>query len=85
MQANNREIVVQELEAYQSLVQHPGWELLAKRIRATAEESLRQMKGAQSQDMLLKHTYTYMAQLDMLESPAMLIRVLAQQLQTTKK
>lgn len=82
---NNRELVVEELEALQQLKSSRGWETLTSRMKAQADAQLGYMRNATSADMLLKHTYTYMALTDLIEAPNVLIRTLAQQLQNTKK
>lgn len=84
MSANNEQRTV-ELEALQSLVHHPGWEALTRRMQAQADVQLGAMRNATSSDQLLKHTYTYMAITDMIAAPGVLIKTLAQQLQATKK
>lgn len=81
----NREQIVQELEALQGLVNHPGWEVLKTRIKAQADSQLGAMRNSSTSDVLLRHTYTYMAMTDLIEAPAVLIRTLAQLLQNTKK
>lgn len=64
------------LAMLKDLLEHDGWKLLEAQVRKTAADQFTKMRNAGSQDDLLKHTYTYMAMLDLLDSPHLLIKVL---------
>lgn len=83
--ASNREQLIQEVEALQSLVRHPGWEILAAQIRASADVAMQKMRNGTTQDELLKNTYTYMALADLPTAPEVMIKHREQILQLTKK
>lgn len=76
---------VMQLEALQSLISHPGWHIIADQIKRTADSEFSKMRNAAVQDELLRHTYTYMALLDLLKVPELLMKPLVMQLQLTKK
>lgn len=85
MTNEQRNSLQEQIEALQSLLTHPGWNILCKRIRAQADQHMTNMKMATSQESLLKATYTYLALHDLPEAPETMLRVLTQQLQTTRK
>ena len=85
MMATAFEQIEQELEEFEGLVRHPGWERLAARIRAQADNQMTKMRNAASQEELLKATYTYLALHDLPEAPTLLIRTLREQLKRTPK
>lgn len=70
-----------QLEALQSLLHHPGWAIVTDQMKRNAASQMALMRNATSQDLLLKHTYTYMAVQDLLEVPSLLMKPLVQQLQ----
>lgn len=82
---NNRQLLEQEAEALQSLLHHPGWEYVMKRMRVKADTAMQGMRGAKTQDDLLKHTYTYLAVTELVNDPADHLKHVAQILQSTKK
>lgn len=82
MTKNDLEI---QLEALQSLVRHPGWQIVVQQARRNIEASLAKMRNAKDSDELLKHTYTYMAVHDLLEVPDLLMKPLILQLQVLTK
>lgn len=77
--------LLQELEALQSLSHHPGWRIVSDQLKKKTAQELSLMQSATSQEVLLKHTYTYMAFADLPNLPAVLAGVLANQLQSRKK
>lgn len=74
-----------QLEALQSLLQSPGWQILSDQIRRTAASQMDKMRNAASQESLLRHTYTFMALQDVLAVPDLLMKPLVMQLQLLKK
>ena len=78
MTKNDLEI---QLEALQSLLHHPGWQIISERMRMNAAAQMAAMCNAPDQDTLLKHAYTFMAVQDLLEVPNLLMKPLVQQLQ----
>lgn len=85
MATSNRELVIQEVEALQGLLRHPGWDILARQIKASADVAMQSMRNAPTQDELLKHTYTYIALADLPTAPEVMIKHREQILQLTKK
>ena len=76
-----RNEVAGQLEAFDSLIRHPGWVLYQERVKMQADSIMQLMERAAGPDELLKLTYTYMA-LKGLPNPATLRDVLIQQLKT---
>lgn len=70
----------QEIEDYESLVHHPGWERLVARIKGNADTQMSKMRNAPSQEELLKATYTYLALHDLPQVPEVILTALRAQL-----
>lgn len=68
-------------DAFESLMRHPGWQLLCEELRKQSEVQLSHMRGAQTSDALLRHTLTYMALTDLPKSPELFATLARQQLQ----
>ncbi len=66
----------QDIEALQELAHSRGWRFLKDRLRKAADHELTRMKAAVVQDALLKHTYTYIALTDLIDSPEALLKAL---------
>lgn len=71
-----------QVEAYQLLVDNPGWQLLKAQLQARSDEALKKMRAAESGDMVLKYTYEYLALKDLPEAPAVLLQLLKAKLET---
>lgn len=74
-----------KLEAFQSLLRHPGWVLYAEHLKALEAQSLGQMETAKNNEELAKHTYSYLLLRAVRSSPEQTAVVLARQLQATQK
>lgn len=74
-----------QLEALQSLLQHPGWHIIEARIRGDLAQALARMKESKSSDELLRHTYTYIALGEILKTPELLMKPLVMTLTVSKK
>ncbi len=73
--------VVQLVEAYDSLLRHPGWKLLENQIHKAAEEELSQMAAARNTFDLERHTSAYLTICKVLKMPEMVRTTLAAKLQ----
>ena len=71
-----------QVEAYQLLVDNPGWQLLKATIQARADEALKKMRNADSGDMVLKHTYEFLALKDLPEAPSVILQLLKSKLES---
>lgn len=69
-----------QVEAYQLLLDNPGWQLFKRHVQARASEALKNMKLATTSDMLLKHTYEFLALRDLPEAPEQLFQHLSTKL-----
>lgn len=74
-----------QLEAFQSLLQQPGWVLYAEQIKALTGHALAQMEGAKNNEELAKHTYAYLLLLKVANIPEGLSKVLGMQLAAHQK
>lgn len=77
--------ILMQFEALQSLLQHPGWHLLQDQMRKVSQAELAKMRNAPNQDALLRATYTYMAVTDMMSAPDVMMKPLHQYLQALNK
>lgn len=62
-----------EVATLRDFLKHPGWEMLSSRMKKVADASLQGMRNYKTQDDLHKHTFTYLANLDMVEAPRLLL------------
>ncbi len=62
-----------EIATLRDFLKHPGWDLLSSRMRKVADSALTGMRNYKTQDDLHKHTFTYLANLDMIEAPKLLL------------
>jgi hypothetical protein len=75
-----------QLEAFQSLLQHPGFALYNEQIKAMTALALAEMKNAKNNEELAKHTYAYLLLLNVANIPEGMAKVLGMQLAAhTKK
>ena len=70
-----------QVEAYDSLLRHPGWKLLQEEFRKRANASLVGMENAKDDSELVKHTHMYLNTCKLLKMPEMLRDTLGNKLQ----
>ena len=73
--------IATQVEAYDSLVRHPGWQLMKAEMQKRVASSLAEMENAKSNEELAKHTHNYLTVLKLMKLPEILRDTLAQKLQ----
>lgn len=73
------------IDAFDSLLDNPGWKLLITHMQKQADTALTGMRGAKTNDELVRETLKYMMLKDFPQAPEMLKSYFSQQLQQQLK
>lgn len=68
MNENERKIL-----AMQQLIESEGWDILRQQIQKQVDVALASMRNAKTPDEIARHGMVYLAQLDTLSAPMMLL------------
>lgn len=81
----NKHDITLQVEALQSLLNHPGWQLVAQLATKQSDEAMKQMRNAKTNDELVRASITYMAIKDVVSAPELLLKVQLQNLEALNK
>ncbi len=76
---------VLQLEALQSLLQHPGWALYKDHLLRTEQSVFHKMRLSKDPDELARLTREFLTYADVLQVPDLLMKPLVMQLAVTKR
>jgi dsRNA-specific ribonuclease len=74
-----------QLEALQSLLQHPGWQIYVDQVKRMVAVEMSALRATKVSEEILRHTHRWIALGDTLLVPEVLMKPLVMQLTVTKK